>query len=484
MLELLGDMRERRMEVSKSKLACSLLILVHKFILLDGFQWSIHQQANHVVDVVVGSDVSLPCDYELTSQEQQEASIFHLLTWTREEPINSGEWAGLAVRSTLTGSKVIYDNPQRIFIINNTLTVRNVAVKDHTQYQCAFQSSFFTTPSIIQLNVQYPPEITIMPSSQEVKEGFGVTLVCNASGNPRPKITWTKQGSNTVLSTAETLSLNNLVREDDGSVYICNMQNNLGSQQANATIAMLYKPKDTQLTISSSKVKPGETLDITCTANSKPSPEYKFYHGRKLIRWSSNGVLSLDRVKTEDEGTYRCVPNNNLGEGPEAEVTVTVDDNEGFPLWGYIAIAGGLLFIVLIIAVIAVCRLRTSKKESDERGKLPQAKKNPLRPTDAREAHVGPGAFYGDYMNGGTEIPHLNGAVSFSDIRTSRGIPAVKGAVSADDVRMGEIPAVKGAFSANDVRFGETAFSRLDEAYPTRSVMHLITGAEEAVSQL
>ena len=86
-----------------------------------------------------------------------------------------------------------------------------------------------------------PPEITIMPSSQEVKEGFGVTLVCNASGNPRPKITWTKQGSNTVLSTAETLSLNNLVREDDGSVYICNMQNNLGSQQANATIAMLCK---------------------------------------------------------------------------------------------------------------------------------------------------------------------------------------------------------------------------------------------------
>lgn len=36
-------------------------------------------------------------------------------------------------------------------------------------------------------------------------------------------------------------------------------------------------------------------------------------------------MLSLDRVKTEDEGTYRCVPNNNLGEGPEAEVTVTVD---------------------------------------------------------------------------------------------------------------------------------------------------------------
>lgn len=139
---------------SRSKVREEVVLFISFPSISDGFQWSIHQQANHVVDVVVGSDVSLPCDYELTSQEQQEASIFHLLTWTREEPINSGEWAGLAVRSTLTGSKVIYDNPQRIFIINNTLTVRNVAVKDHTQYQCAFQSSFFTTPSIIQLNVQ------------------------------------------------------------------------------------------------------------------------------------------------------------------------------------------------------------------------------------------------------------------------------------------------------------------------------------------
>lgn len=120
----------------------------------EGFQWSFHQQANHVFDVAEGSDISLPCEYVLSPQEQQEASIFYLLTWTREEPMNSDRWAGLAIQSTLVGSKVIYDDPQRIFITNGTLTVKNVAVKDHTRYQCAFQSSFFTTPSIVQLNVQ------------------------------------------------------------------------------------------------------------------------------------------------------------------------------------------------------------------------------------------------------------------------------------------------------------------------------------------
>lgn len=122
--------------------------------LSDGFQWSFKQQASNVIDVAVGSDISLPCEYELTPQEQQEARTFHLLTWTREQPMNSKNWTGLAIKSTLTASKVIYDDPQRIFITNDTLVVKNVAVQDRTRYQCSFQSSFFTTPSTIELNVQ------------------------------------------------------------------------------------------------------------------------------------------------------------------------------------------------------------------------------------------------------------------------------------------------------------------------------------------
>lgn len=162
-----------------------LLLFCNKFILLDGFQWSYYQQANHVMNVVLGSDVSLPCEYVLTPQEQQEANIFHLLTWTREQPFNSEHWAGLAVKSTLTGSKVIYDDPQHIFITNNTLQVTNVSVEDHTRYQCAFQSSFFSSPSTIELNVQYRPTETQLSSSVEpVEEGKPLLITCTARANP------------------------------------------------------------------------------------------------------------------------------------------------------------------------------------------------------------------------------------------------------------------------------------------------------------
>lgn len=484
------------------KLICCMLYLLHSVVLLDGFQWSHGQQASHVISVEAGSDVSLPCEYELTPEEQQEADVFHLLTWTREEPHFSDRWTGLAINSTLSESKVIYDDPQRIFIVDGTLTVKNITVKDRTRYQCAFQSSFFTTPSIINLDVKYPPEIMLKPLSQDIIEGNDVRLLCNASGNPQPKITWTRQGNSDVLSSSETLLLHNLVSEDDGSVYTCRVENYLGLKQASVTITMQYKPKDTQVTISSGEVKPGDRVDITCWAHANPSPEYKFYYNNKLIRWSSKGVLSLTSVNTEDQGTYQCVPVNYLGDGSGASVTVTLSTGDkAFPVWAYAAIASGVLFLLLIAAGIALCRARKKWKAADDGTKTAQPIESTIRPRDAKEAHVGPADFYGDH-NGSIEIPHLNGALSFSDIRSSQEFPGLKGAFSANDLRRSEMPTIRGALSENNLRMGEvaglkntlsddksmgqfqTAFSRLDEAYPMNSVMHLITGAEEAVSQL
>ena len=86
-----------------------------------------------------------------------------------------------------------------------------------------------------------PPEIVTAPSNKTVTEGNGATLFCNATGNPPPSIAWTKQGRNTVLSTSDTLTLTNLRKGDNGAVYICKVQNNLGSKEAYATITVLSK---------------------------------------------------------------------------------------------------------------------------------------------------------------------------------------------------------------------------------------------------
>ena len=83
------------------------------------------------------------------------------------------------------------------------------------------------------------PKIVTAPPYKDVVEGSNLNLFCNATGNPQPDITWTKEGKSSVLSTSETLALTNLSSEDNGAVYICKVNNSLGFDEANATISVL-----------------------------------------------------------------------------------------------------------------------------------------------------------------------------------------------------------------------------------------------------
>ena len=87
-------------------------------------------------------------------------------------------------------------------------------------------------------NFVVPPEIVSSPSDKEAVEGDTLKLHCNATGNPKPHITWTKEGESSVLSTSGTLELTNLSSEDNGVVYNCKVSNSLGFDEANATITV------------------------------------------------------------------------------------------------------------------------------------------------------------------------------------------------------------------------------------------------------
>ena len=95
--------------------------------------------------------------------------------------------------------------------------------------------------SVISPCFAVPPAIDSAPSAYQVIEGNGVILFCNATGNPQPNITWTKQGNNSKLSTSETLNLTKLMREDDGSVYKCTVINEVGSAEATSPVTVFCK---------------------------------------------------------------------------------------------------------------------------------------------------------------------------------------------------------------------------------------------------
>lgn len=81
-----------------------------------------------------------------------------------------------------------------------------------------------------------PPSISDLPPNTVIQEGKNVTLYCNVTGNPSPKITWTKDGSVKVLSGAERFIILNVTRQQAGD-YVCTARNGMGTS-ANTTLML------------------------------------------------------------------------------------------------------------------------------------------------------------------------------------------------------------------------------------------------------
>ena len=87
-----------------------------------------------------------------------------------------------------------------------------------------------------------PSEFSEDPQNQTVLEGLNVAFSCNASGNPTPKFSWTKNGSpiNTTASARISLSagnkqlnITNVNRVDSGE-YRCVADNSVGAVNSSA----------------------------------------------------------------------------------------------------------------------------------------------------------------------------------------------------------------------------------------------------------
>ena len=75
-----------------------------------------------------------------------------------------------------------------------------------------------------------PAFIESAPVDQVVLEKDNVTLHCNATGNPTPNITWTKDNSSPVLHQGDIYSIVNITRDAAGN-YTCTAWNGVGEQK-------------------------------------------------------------------------------------------------------------------------------------------------------------------------------------------------------------------------------------------------------------
>ena len=162
------------------------------------------------------------------------------------------------------------------------------------------------------------------------EEKQDVTIACTATGQPSPKLTWSKAvrslPGDRIKVQDGTMKIYSVIKKD-GGVYVCKAENILGSATA-TTLVMVFSPLQF-------KVRPpqeatpviGSTLRLPCAAESELSTTLAWTMiGASVLpvnaRVLQNDTLVIEKIKKTQKGSYICRANNALAT-IEAKVKIT-----------------------------------------------------------------------------------------------------------------------------------------------------------------
>ncbi|XP_073342137.1 cell adhesion molecule CEACAM5-like [Pagrus major] len=170
---------------------------------------------------------------------------------------------------------------------------------------------------------------SVTPTNPPI-EGNSVNLTCDAAAGSVFTRMWMKNDSNLALTDNITLhdgnkvlSFKSLNTADNGE-YSCNISNPFSSGGATYNMVINYGPENVGIT-GLSEIDSGQTLTLTCTAESEPSASYTWTLNG--IEIHSSSVFTKVIKELSDSGNYTCHATNKItGRTSSAvhQVTVTV----------------------------------------------------------------------------------------------------------------------------------------------------------------
>ncbi|XP_068182597.1 matrix-remodeling-associated protein 5 [Antennarius striatus] len=220
---------------------------------------------------------------------------------------------------------------------NGTLLLQQMSKKDEGDYTCRAKNKLGFVERKVRVNVEpNAPKIRLKSQSLvTVKLGESVTLSCEATGEPPPKIMWISP-RNEVITTSTAkfqtmhdglLVVKNVRLADEGK-YACVAQNVAGDDVKNVRVDVeLQQPSINGMHgKSSTKVLAVsyQTVLLDCRVEGKPEPRIRWVtpYGHSLqiaylggrFQVHQNGSLELRGLRKTDKGRYVCLAKNDLGE--------------------------------------------------------------------------------------------------------------------------------------------------------------------------
>ncbi|OWF52578.1 Hemicentin-1 [Mizuhopecten yessoensis] len=222
-----------------------------------------------------------------------------------------------------------YADTERFLISDQGLTISPALIVDKAIYECVGSNDAGSASKVITLIVQIPPQISQDGDDDiTVLNNEGVTLNCEATGNPMPDIRWTKDG--VTLDTSEgsyyrmigngSLHITSSGPADSGT-YVCVVTNTAGTQTREFSITVNALPTlPGNLLTNTSEIENSDVI-LECPATGTPPPDITWYKDDVALSSDDFGVsilpdgsLELESISAEDSGEYRCLATNIAGE--------------------------------------------------------------------------------------------------------------------------------------------------------------------------
>ncbi|XP_031803847.1 receptor-type tyrosine-protein phosphatase delta isoform X5 [Sarcophilus harrisii] len=200
---------------------------------------------------------------------------------------------------------------------------------------------------ILCAEAETPPRFTRTPVDQTGVSGGVASFICQATGDPRPKIVWNKKGkkvSNQRFEVIEfddgsgsVLRIQPLRTPRDEAIYECVASNSVGEISVSTRLTVLREdqiPRGFPTIDMGPQLKVVErtrTATMLCAASGNPDPEITWFkdflpvdtsnnNGRiKQLRSESiggtpiRGALQIELSEESDQGKYECVATNSAG---------------------------------------------------------------------------------------------------------------------------------------------------------------------------
>nr|XP_055069013.1 protein tyrosine phosphatase receptor type Fa isoform X10 [Misgurnus anguillicaudatus] len=191
---------------------------------------------------------------------------------------------------------------------------------------------------VVPIHADSMPSFIKTPEDQTGISGGVASFVCQAVGEPKPRITWMKKGKKVSSQRFEVVEFDDgsgsvlriqpLRTHRDEAIYECTATNSAGEINTSAKLTVLEEDQiphgfptidmGPQLKV----VERTRTATMLCAASGNPDPEISWFkdflpvdinssNGR--IKQLRSGALQIENSEESDQGKYECVAVNSAG---------------------------------------------------------------------------------------------------------------------------------------------------------------------------